>query len=138
MPKSTRKPLSKTKRALVYAKYNGRCGYCGKLLETVGSMTVDHIEPVRLVESKNELKFANDKNNVDNLMPSCYACNTYKGGLSLEHFREQLKKLINEKQRSLFATTTKHNLAINYGQIQFTNWNGVFYFEKYVEFEGIE
>ena len=39
--------MNKKIREIVYQKYGGHCGYCGRELKTIRDMQVDHIEPKR-------------------------------------------------------------------------------------------
>jgi len=62
----------------------------------------------------------------ENLMPSCYRCNHYKRDHPLEYFRE-LVKTLHERMRKIYIV----KVAIDYGIIQFKEWDGLFYFEKF-------
>lgn len=66
------KQISKTKRALVFAKSNN-CLMCNKKLQNLTPhdddyMQIDHLIP----------KYKGGKNNIDNLMPLCRSCNSAK------------------------------------------------------------
>ena len=116
-----RKPISKKLREQVYKKYNGHCAYCGCELE-IKDMQVDHVLSVaRAKWIKDELNL----NNIDNLMPSCRACNYYKDTYSIETFRKNLSTLM-ERVRKQYI----FRLAEKYGMVQEMNWDGKFYFEK--------
>lgn len=116
-----RKPISKKLREQVYQKYNGHCAYCGCELE-IKDMQVDHVLSVaRAKWIKDELNL----NNIDNLMPSCRACNYYKDTYSIETFRKNLSTLM-ERVRKQYI----FRLAEKYGMVQEMNWDGKFYFEK--------
>lgn len=110
--------ISKQDRANVYAKYNGKCAYCG--VELKKGWHVDHINP--LVYGGN--------NELSNMNPSCAECNNYKCHTNLEDYRSQLRKMLNEKLEYLFKSKTKMKVAINMGSIKHTVWDGKFYFEK--------
>jgi hypothetical protein len=54
----------------VRQRYHGRCGYCGvSEADTGGELTVDHFQPVT----------ADGDDSDNNLVYSCFRCNTYKG-----------------------------------------------------------
>jgi len=55
-------------------QYNNRCFYCGK----ASKLTKDHIVPISLGGS----------NNIDNIVPSCWACNYKKRARRIEYFKE--------------------------------------------------
>lgn len=117
----SRKQFSKIERRKVFDKCNGHCAYCGCEL-TLKTMQVDHIESVFIAEywERKEVD-----NSLDNLLPSCRQCNFYKGAMSLEFFRTQLKTLM-ERVRKPFI----FRLAEKYGMLQELKWDGKFYFER--------
>lgn len=103
-----------TKRQKIYAKYGGRCAYCGKEIE-FKDMQIDHIEPLRLGGSDAK----------KNKNPACRQCNHYKRANSLETFR-RLIKTIHKRIREIYIC----KVAENYGIIKYQEWDGKFYFEK--------
>ena len=116
--------ISKSKRKLVYDKYNGRCAYCGCELK-LSEMQVDHIVPkFRNNEMWHQNEIGSDE--ISNLNPSCRMCNYYKGMGSIENFRENLKDTLMRNVRRPFD----FRLAERYGMIEVTEWDGKFYFEK--------
>ncbi len=100
-------------RQAVYAKCDGRCGYCGKHI-TYKQMQVDHIHP----------KSRNGTNHIDNLMPSCRRCNHYKRSLTVEDFRERITTL-HERLNSYIIEVAK-----DYGIVEIKPHEGIFYYEK--------
>ena len=128
-----RNRLSKEKRAEVYAKYNGHCAYCGKEIE-LKDMQVDHVTAyARAVYGpKEERDMAGQMisdgsiDNIDNLMPSCRACNFYKGIEDIEGLRDRILTQLSRTCQSSFQT----RLAMQYGIIEYKPWDGKFYFEK--------
>ena len=110
-----RKPIPQKIRRRVYEKYGGHCAYCGCELE-YEDMQVDHIIPVYLNDSKNE---------IDNLMPACRMCNFYKSTFTIERFREQLQSLPERLDRNF-----TYRLAKKYGIVVESNEVVEFYFEK--------
>jgi len=127
-----RKPLSRALRCQVYDKYNGRCAYCGKEID-YGDMQVDHAIPLAGIwYGKDREKVANmidddSINNIENLMPSCRACNFYKGVGDIEQFRNRIKNQLSHTCIDTFQS----RLAIQYGIITYHEWDGKFYFEKF-------
>lgn len=63
-------------RAL-YFKPDLKCGYCGKPLATIEDLTLDHVVSRALGGWTTE----------ENLMPSCFSCNSSKSGSTLEQWR---------------------------------------------------
>lgn len=133
---SKHKQLSKTKRTLVWEKYNHHCAYCGCELEYM-DMQVDHIKSVY---QHNDLAEHNEKysgnyltqdelNEINNLMPACRMCNFYKGASDLENFRERLTSTLMENVRKPFD----YRLAVKYGLIKENIKPVKFYFEEYSE-----
>lgn len=116
--------ISKSKRKLVYDKYNGCCAYCGCELK-LSEMQVDHIVPkFRNNEMWHQNEIGSDE--ISNLNPSCRMCNYYKGMGSIENFRENLKDTLMRNVQRPFD----FRLAERYGMIEVTEWDGKFYFEK--------
>lgn len=90
-----RKPISKKMRFEVFKRDSFTCQYCGKSSPDV-VLEVDHLKPVA----------SGGKNNLLNLITSCYDCNRGKGKTLLDDNtmvtkqKEQLD-LINEKRNQL-------------------------------------
>lgn len=108
--------FSKKIRELVYNKFDGHCAYCGCKIE-LKDMQIDHIKSKRNGGS----------DDIENLYPSCRACNFYKDTCSIEEFRGdfRLKGLI-ERLRKTFI----FRLAEKYGMVETKEWDKKFYFEK--------
>ena len=128
-----RKPISKAMRQLVYDKYHGHCAYCGREIK-MKDMQVDHIIPIAhscygprdKTEDVRRMFEDESINGIDNLMPSCRACNFYKGIGDIEQFRQRIMSELAHTCRQSFQT----RLAIQYGMIEYKPWDGKFYFEK--------
>lgn len=126
-----RKPIPKEMRQSVYEKYQGHCAYCGKKLN-IGEMQVDHAIPLAGVWYGKDRKKVADMiedgsiNNIENLMPACRACNYYKGVGDIERFRDRIKNELDHTCRGTFQA----RLAIQFGIIEYHQWDGKFYFEK--------
>lgn len=126
--------IKKTKRARVLAKCNGRCAYCGEVLNN--PFQVDHIIPKKnfaahIIGRVKVPAFllhltVTDVNHIDNLFPSCYSCNSYKDSMDIETFRNELGQLI----ARLNKYSTQYKIAKRFGMIEETAKPVVFYFEK--------
>lgn len=122
---SIHKAIPKKKRLLVYEKYNHHCAYCGCDLE-YKDMQVDHIESVyKHTDYKQDMTWS-EMNDIQNLMPSCRACNYYKGSSSIEIFRKKLSNTLISNLRKSFD----YRLALKYGLIKENIKPIKFYFEK--------
>lgn len=133
--------LTKKKRSIVFAKYNGRCAYCGCELQK--GWHVDHLRPVgRYYESirdeggfvirdenGNSRKIMRmeipENNHLENMVPSCASCNINKHGLSIEGFRNLIRGFLN----SLNERSTQYKFAKKYGLLEETGNPVLFYFE---------
>ncbi len=111
--------INKTKRAEVYAKFHGKCAYCGSELD-INNWQVDHLHP----------RQNGGTDAMENLMPSCRICNHYKSGLLIENFRKQMSKLHN-----VLSENYKVRVAEQYGLITVSPFRGKFYFETLAEFK---
>lgn len=107
--------VSKKMREAVYAKYEGRCGYCGNPIE-YKDMQIDHIQPQRCMGT----------DDIDNLMPTCRLCNHYKRGNSLYQFKHWLLGGLIERIRKMYIV----RVAERYGMVEFHEWDKRFYFER--------
>lgn len=72
------------KRLNVFEKTNGRCAYCGCILD-YNTFHIDHIIP----KSKSQ----NNSSDINNLMPACQDCNLIKSNLNLEEFRKDIENM---------------------------------------------
>lgn len=115
----SRNAIPKSVREIVYQKYGGRCAYCGRKIE-YKDMQVDHFKPLNAwnVDDCGD-------NSIENLMPSCRACNHYKRAHTLEVFR----KYIEEIPRKL-RTNYIYKIGVMYGNVIENEKPIVFYFEK--------
>lgn len=116
------KRINKEKRLQVYAKYDGRCAYCGEHI-LYGKMQVDHIVAKQRVRFKG---ISEERvNGLSNLNPSCSTCNYYKGAKSLKGFKKLLETL-HKRLKKVFIV----RIAIKYGILKLGEFDGLFYFEK--------
>ncbi len=102
-------------RALVYAKCDGRCGYCG-IEVTYREMQMDHMHP----------RVAGGLDHIDNLMSSCRQCNNYKLFYTLEQFRKMIANQIDLLRRNCMNFRT----AERFGLVHPMPREIVFYFER--------
>lgn len=120
--------FSKSTRESVFNKYDGHCAYCGCELK-LSNYHIDHIHP-----KSGYIQVENGKpvspNRIENLNPSCRACNTYKHFYSINEFRMYLKQMFESRQDYLFKSNTKFELAKKFGVITVLEWDGLFYFER--------
>lgn len=131
-------------RQKIWDKSGGKCWYCGCDLPEKG-WHADHFEPVyrktELVpvdQRKNphvrELRHNGEferpeRDNKDNLVPSCAPCNLFKSTFSIEQFRAELQEQVNRARRS----SVNFRTAERFGLIEITNSPVVFWFEKQSE-----
>ena len=115
-------PRRDRKRHQVYLKYKGRCAYCGNEIGGIDRMHMDHITPQ--CKSDNLPEHIN-KNDLENLNPSCARCNLFKHSWNLEEFREAISKINVD-----LLDIGKFNIALDYGMISIKDFDGRFYFEK--------
>lgn len=138
--------MNPAQRLALFNKYGGNCAYCGQSLPEKG-WHADHIEAiVRDFEWK---KVENDprgwshravqtgtcahpeRMRIDNLNPSCRACNINKSSMSLEHWRGMLEQLI----RVLRDNYAPFRHAERFGLVAVAETKVVFYFEKLLDEE---
>lgn len=118
----------KEERRHIYAKYEGRCAYCGKPI-TFKEMQVDHLEPKAGRYLNAPDLFGNPLyssiESLENKMPSCRRCNHYKRAHPLKYFRF-LITTIHERIQKIYIA----KVAEDYGIVEYKPWDGLFYFEK--------
>ena len=115
--------IRKETRHIVYAKYNGRCAYCGQKIE-FKDMQVDHFVP-----KKGYSESGTD--DITNLMPACRRCNHYKRANSLETFRRYIQE-IPRKLRENYI----YKVGVAYGNVIENEKPIVFFFEQCKESDG--
>ena len=109
--------FSKEKRMAVYAKYYGRCAYCGREIR-YEDMQVDHFIPQRGWSEQGS-------DDLENLMPACRSCNHYKRAHDLETFR----RYIQEIPRKLKANYI-YKIGLLYGNVVENEKPITFFFER--------
>lgn len=130
--------LSTTQRQQVFAKFGGKCAYCG--CDLPARWHADHLDPVRrrarwdsergYVQTGELDRPEND--NLDNMMPACARCNISKGTLTLDQWREWIVGHV----KALNAHHTPYNIAKAFGLIVETGISVVFHFEAKPSKEG--
>lgn len=116
--------MKKEERQKTYEKYNGRCAYCGNPIE-YKDMQVDHISS-KYRSLRYDGKTRNEINSIENYNPSCRMCNFRKGTMTIEEFREEIKKQA-EREMERFQA----RMSVAYGLIEYhPDRNITFYFEK--------
>ena len=128
----------------VFAKYNGRCAYCGNPLQK--GWHVDEILPVirynKYVEDAQGKRIWDDVHNkyktiqiityperfnVANQIPACASCNINKHQGSIEDFR----KAITGFMKHLNEVSVQYKFAKRYGLVTETGNKVKFYFEQF-------
>lgn len=117
--------ISKSKREAVYAKYGGRCAYCGKEID-YKDMQVDHFLPLRAWGIEDA-----GTDDLENLMPACRMCNHYKRANTLETFRRYIAE-IPRKLRDNYI----YKIGVAYGNVIENEKPIEFYFEKEMKKNG--
>lgn len=115
-----RKSISKKERDEVYAKFDGRCAYCGKPIE-YKEMQVDHIVSHMSHMGKDE---------VDNYFPACPVCNRVKCSSTLDGFRSRIRRcgeIHRARKKPMMADSDK--IAVSYGLTK-EDHEIEFYFEE--------
>lgn len=112
------------KRQSIWNKSNGKCWYCGSKLPEKG-WHADHLEPVVRNLVTGEPKHP-DRDNIDNLVPSCASCNINKHSMSLESWRQIIQGYV----KSLNRDSTQYKLAKRYGLIEEKTIEVKFWFEE--------
>ena len=117
-PKVKRKPIDKETRKKVWAKYDGRCAYCGCQL-AFEEMQVDHIVSLK----------KGGTSDIENLNPSCRSCNHYKSTLTLEQFRNMVLGIPDRLARQ--SVPYQVGLRFNIFTVNpLAKKNRLFYYEK--------
>lgn len=123
---------SKRQKDALRAMFDGRCAYCGVVMDR---MHADHVQPVIRITTDpwgNPLPAAEcrmvraELNTVENMMPACGPCNISKGGHTLEGWRDLLARSaeIVAREKSIFRA------GVRFGVISVTQKPVVFHFEE--------
>jgi hypothetical protein len=136
--------ISPAKREEIRMMFGGRCAYCGCELPMKG-WHMDHVDPVsrcysmcRLADPSDpmsgyirerKLKRLDNPNadSVENLWPSCQACNINKSSSPLETWR----KFLMDGPESLASYNGRFRHMVRFGVVQVNPKPLEFWFEKY-------
>ena len=114
--------FSRKTREAVYAKYDGRCAYCGRAID-IKDMQVDHFLPLRAWGIEDA-----GTNDISNLMPACRMCNHYKRANTLETFRRYVAEIPCKLRENYI-----YKVGVVYGNVVEHEKPIEFYFEKFGE-----
>lgn len=132
--------MTKSQREKLRMMFGGKCAYCGCELPEKG-WHADHLQPIvrKMTQDmdaakKGQFKYKTtsechhpERDNEDNLVPACKACNIYKSSNSLEGFRQILTSFaVNSLSR-----TQSLRAAVRFGILTVDETPIVFWFEKY-------
>lgn len=121
-----------SEREKIYQKTDGRCYYCG--CELPDRWHVDHLFPKNKEHwlgnevMMEETCAPNDLKSIEefrNKVPSCPRCNIRKGALDVEQFRDEISQQVKRLKRDV----SQFQLALDYGLVEETDKEVVFYFE---------
>ena len=84
-------------RSDIWERTNGRCYYCGLLLDWGTTFTVDHIIP----------RTEKGGHNLANVVPCCRSCNSAKGDRSIEEFRFSRSMQLFQEQTGVSFTSAQ-------------------------------
>lgn len=113
--------LTPKQRAVLKMKFEGRCAYCG--CELSEKWHADHQQPVMRFNGN---MVHHSRDNLENLVPACHACNLHKHCSSLEDYR----RIIDDGRRE-FLRSGKGKALVRMGMVEMKPDPVVFWFEKY-------
>jgi 5-methylcytosine-specific restriction endonuclease McrA len=128
---------TKAQRRALYAKFGGRCAYCGCKLS---KMQADHLRPVirittdqwgRALPASECRMVKPEHNTVANMMPACPPCNRHKGGYDLEGWRA----IIERSAQIARSATSTFKAGERFGIITVNEQPVRFYFERSTKVE---
>ncbi|MCB5324511.1 HNH endonuclease [Yersinia intermedia] len=115
--------LSKKQRAELREIFGGKCAYCG--CELTDKFHADHIQPVIRTGG---VMIYQDRDNIENMVPSCHPCNLHKHCNSLEDYR----RIIDDGRRE-FLRSGKGKALVRMGLVDMKPDSVIFWFEKWRE-----
>ena len=113
-----RRKFNKKERKEIYDKMQGRCAYCGIMLN-IEDMQVDHVIPLH----------RGGTNDMSNLVPACRGRNHYKSTLTLEQFREMIWNIPDRLMHQSVAYQVGSRFDL-FTTNQLAKKKRLFYFEK--------
>lgn len=117
--------LNKKQREKLKQKYFGRCAYCGCLLGD--KWDADHFEPLTRISGG---MLNPERDNIENLMPSCKPCNRHKFNYTIEHWRSMI-----EDGRREFLNSAKGKTLHRLGLVKMDMQPVSFLFERFKGFD---
>lgn len=135
--------MKRSDREAIHRMFDGHCAYCGTEI-TLKDMHADHVMAVvRKMEwtknrdGMNTLRTTGEMWNpqydkLENMLPSCRACNIEKSSSTLEDFRRGIAR----KTEVLMRNNATFRHAKRFNRITVNNEPLVFYFEKNIP-EGV-
>lgn len=106
--------IARKRRAAIYLRMGGRCGYCGRPIEP-SDMQIDHMQPREYGGTDDDA----------NLICACRQCNNLKNTFSVETFRTEVSRQVERARRD----SVNFRTAERFGLIHVTDREVVFYFE---------
>lgn len=79
------------KKEEIRIRCNNRCYYCTKEFTNWAEFNIDHVIPIVL----------GGKSNIENLVLSCFKCNSLKANYLLEDFQKIIKILLDSKLKEI-------------------------------------
>mgnify|MGYP001617680497 CR=1 FL=1 len=116
--------ISESARGKCFAKFGGRCAYCGNILSyrhddnQSNIFTLDHFKP----------KSEGGTNRQENLFPSCLRCNNLKSSFDINVFRQYLAFKISKYQGII---SCHQYMMLSQMGVDFNLKKLIFYYEKY-------
>ncbi|WP_145534873.1 HNH endonuclease [Yersinia alsatica] len=115
--------LSKNQRAELREIFGGKCAYCGDYLTE--KWHADHLQPVIRTGG---VMIYQDRDNIENLVPSCHPCNLHKHCNNLEDYR----RIIDDGRRE-FLRSGKGKALVRMKLVNMKPDPVIFWFEKWRE-----
>jgi 5-methylcytosine-specific restriction endonuclease McrA len=103
-------------RAIMWDKTDGRCWYCGQMMNPWRDFSIDHVIPVS----------ENGTTDFDNLVPCCRRCNLLKSHKSMSEFR----RLLSHHMHGIPSFTPRQMSYLEDKGIKLNIPHITFYFEK--------
>lgn len=94
--------MNKNTKEAVYNKYDGKCAYCGKEIESPAKMKYACINPngekLRFEFEDGEMKLVDNDDN--NYIPVCERCKRHSGNMNVEEYREYITGKMKSKRKT--------------------------------------
>lgn len=122
--------LKPQERESIRLMFGGKCAYCGRELPKNG-WHADHVQAIYRgwprCPDTNGLLPHRGVDEIDNIFPSCAACNIFKGVYDLEIWRMEIAKQIERAREK----SVNFRFAEAFGLVQETHKPVIFWFEKW-------